>query len=236
MEANTARVADFSEVVTSAASKEPMQPDYQSAAMWAGYVLMADERGVSSDLWHAYNSLHAALGLGPMDWTGPALLTAQAISLPRTLGFLLRGIGAADILRHVADADRTMRRLRVTAFRDMEQTAAALTNAIADHADDQSTDGLEDQSSRVARLYELRQRIHAEKRVLFGQFVVVRNQSFPVTLETETTDSGVDHTTVHTHAECPNCEDTDWSYSRDPRTDIEQIVCQCGYVLNVGGR
>lgn len=124
-----------------ASRNEDRVPSFKQALEWAGYVLWADERGVDSDLWEAWDRLHIHLGHGSMRWDGALLISERCVDVCEVVSYLLRGVGADDWTAHVANADKAMRRKRLTALRNMEQDAALLAKVIQTHEADQTTNG-----------------------------------------------------------------------------------------------
>ena len=144
------------------------QPDYLKVCHAAGLVLWNAQRGCYPDLWASWERLHKALGM-PMDWRGvKAVRDDRPIDrqVMQCLNFVLRYLDTASALSVLADADRVMRRLRLTLYNMAVDEADQIAKRIDLHRDDLTTRGQEDQAQRIADLVRVRQSLASEYAVI----------------------------------------------------------------------
>jgi hypothetical protein len=213
---------------------EAPKVDTLRATQQIGWCFSALQRMCWSDLWSAWDQVHAALGL-PMDWRGAK--TMQDVELPRVWGFLLRSMDTPSFLSALAECDRHMRRARLNAFREAEQQHETLTKVIDLNRGDQSSRGLEDQSSRVVRLLALREQMDAERVVLFAapkdHYIEIEGRRVRVSID-YAEDTGTD---LQVDALCPECgDDTDWTMTTEhpDRPQIGCRSCEKNWALGLG--
>ena len=147
------------------------QPDYLKVCHAAGLVLWNAQRGCYPDLWASWERLHKALGM-PMDWRGAKAVRDERPmdrQVMQSMNAVLRYLDTAAVLSVVAEADRVMRRLRLTLYNMAVDEADQIAKRIDVHRDDLTTRGQEDQAQRIAELYRLRQSLASEYVVIGGR-------------------------------------------------------------------
>lgn len=153
--------------------------DYRRVTVAAGQALFAIERGgVFSDLFGAFERMHEAAGMGPMDWGGliahpltlacaetGALLTHGRIDLNRVrqvISGLLRNVDADDRFRVWREADAMLRGARRMYLYSIKRSIQAASDRLSKYDGDESSRGLQAASDLRAELARLTQMLGAE--------------------------------------------------------------------------
>lgn len=133
--------------------------DYRRLLIASGEALHAVERGVLSDAFGAFERMHAAAGMGPMDWGGSlahpltmacaetgALLTSGRVDLGkvgRVLTGLTRNVDAADRFRIWHDTDAMLRGARRMYLYSLKRSIVAIEDRLAKFQGDFSSLGIQ---------------------------------------------------------------------------------------------
>lgn len=146
--------------------------DYRRFTVAAGQALYAIERGwVFSDLFGAFERMHEAAGIGPMDWGGSiahpltlacaetgALLTHGRINLDRVRAVItgiLRNVDADDRFRVWRETDAMLRGARRMYLYSLKRSIQATSDRLSKYDGDQSTKGLQSASDLRAEMARL---------------------------------------------------------------------------------
>lgn len=156
-------------------------PDFQRLYVAHGHALWAIERNVLADFWPAYDRMHLAAGLGPMDWKARPSLKAYAAAevgsaytggklrlqkLVETLSVLARNIDAVDVLRHWADADQIIRGARRIHAWGLHSQLTALEDRMLKRRGDQSSWALQSNAEDAAEYDRVERTYKAEMTVM----------------------------------------------------------------------
>jgi len=154
--------------------------DYRLFAIASGEAHQAIERLVLSDLWSAYERMHAAAAMGPMNWTGPVSPLAFAVSrnsatlaagdlkvdmLSRVISGITRNVCADDRFRVWTETDHIMRGARRIHLFGLRRNVADISTEIAKRGHDLSSAGLQN-------VADLRSDLERTTRQLAGEMIV----------------------------------------------------------------
>ena len=132
--------------------------DYRRVLLAVADALYAIERGVLADFWPAYERMHEAAAMGPMDWTGrltnlaftcsgnsATLVTGDLALAPmtRSLHGLMRNLEANEPFTVWKSADDIFRGARRIHLYGLAAGIADLTQKIDRMRNDQSSEGLQ---------------------------------------------------------------------------------------------
>lgn len=151
--------------------------DYRGLHLATQDATWAIERGVLADFWPAYERMHEAAGVGPMDWTrkltanafacsgNPATLTTGELivsKLTRIVSGVARNIESADRVSAWTFADDAVRGARRLYLNGLKVSIAESAERMQKYAADQSSHGLQMAADYRAEIHRLSQLLAVE--------------------------------------------------------------------------